>query len=175
VREHNTGNMPMELLVKYAQRKGDVYRRRHEDQQAEEARRAEARRERRAARPTPPKYVTAAVTAPTKVGEVPSGPSPMATGRLGQPRNYNCLACNMRGHFFRECPHLDAATKALPNKAYKKRMAERPQEDQCRRKHTVAAVGTSLRPPWSSSDDTPTPGVEAEELVQEDKCSSENK
>jgi len=43
-REHNTGNMPMDLLVQYAQRKGDVCRRRHEEQQAEEARRAEARR-----------------------------------------------------------------------------------------------------------------------------------
>jgi len=69
VREHNTGNMPMDLLVQYAQRKGDVCRRRHGEQQAEEARRAEARRERRAARPTPRKYVTAAVTAPTKVGK----------------------------------------------------------------------------------------------------------
>jgi len=43
VREHNTGNMPKDLLVQYAQRKGDVCRRRHEEQQAEEARRAEAR------------------------------------------------------------------------------------------------------------------------------------
>jgi len=49
-----------------------------------------------------------------------------------------------------------------------------PQEDQRRPKQTVAAVGTSLGPPWSSSDDTPPPGVEAEELVQEDKSSSEN-
>ena len=53
-------------------------------------------------------------------------------------------------------------------------MAERPQEDQRRPKQTVAAVGTSLGPPWSSSDDTPPPGVEAEELVQEDNSSSEN-
>jgi len=68
VREHNTGNIPMDLLVQYSQRKGDVCRRRHEEQQAEEARRAEARRERRAARPTPGRYVTAAVTPPTKVG-----------------------------------------------------------------------------------------------------------
>jgi len=97
VREQNTGNMPMDLLVQYAHRKGDVCRRRHEEQQAEEARRAEARRERRAARPTPRKYITAAVTAPTKVGEVPAGPSPRGKGRFGQPKNYNCLACNMRG------------------------------------------------------------------------------
>jgi len=54
----------------------------------------------------------------------------------------------MGGHFFRECPRLDAATKALLSKAYKKRMAERPQEDQRRPKQTVAAVGTSLGPPW---------------------------
>jgi len=37
VREHNTGNMPMDLRVQYAQRKGDVCRRHHEEQQAEEA------------------------------------------------------------------------------------------------------------------------------------------
>ena len=49
VREHNTGNMPIDLLVQYAQRKGDVCRRRHEEQLAEEAQRAEARRESRAA------------------------------------------------------------------------------------------------------------------------------
>jgi len=174
VRERNTGNMPMDLLVKYVLRKADVCRRRHEEQQAEEARRAEARRERRAARPTPRRYVTAAVTLPTKVREVPSCPSPGRKGRFGQPRNYNCLACNMRGHFFRECPRLDAETKGLLNKAYEERMAEHPQEDQSRAKQTVAAVGTSLGPPWSSSNDTPPPGVEAEELVEEEKSSSEN-
>jgi len=81
----------------------------------------------------------------------------------------------MRGHFFRECPRLDAVTRALLNKAYEERMAERPEEYQPRPKQTVAAVRTSLGPPWSSSDDTPPPGVEAEELVQEDKSSSENK
>jgi len=150
LREHNTGNMPMDLLLQYAQRKGDVCRRSHDEQQAEEARLAEPRRERRAARPTPRKYVTAAVRAPTKVGEVPAGPSPRDKGRFRQPRNYNCLACNMREHFFRECPRLDAATKALLNKAYEERMAERPQEDQRHPKQTVAAAGTSLRPPWSS-------------------------
>ena len=37
LREHNTGKMPINLLVHYAQRKGDVCRRRHEEQQAEEA------------------------------------------------------------------------------------------------------------------------------------------
>jgi len=35
VREHNTGNMPMDLLVQYAQRKGEVCRKRHEEQLAE--------------------------------------------------------------------------------------------------------------------------------------------
>ena len=147
VREHNTGNVPMDLLVQYAERNGDVFRRRHKEQHAEEARRAEACRERRATRPTPRKYVTAAVTAPTKVGEVPAGPSPKDTGRFGQPRNYNCFACNMRGHFIRECHRLDAATKALSNKAYEERMAERPQEDQRRPNEMVTAVGTSLGPP----------------------------
>jgi len=81
VREHNTPNMPMDLLVQYAQRKGDVCRRRLQEQKNEEDRRAEARRVRRAARPAPRKYVTAAVTAPPQVGEVPPGPS-----RWGPPK-----------------------------------------------------------------------------------------
>ena len=71
------------------------------------------------------------------------------------------------------CPRLDAATKALLNKAYEERVAERPQEDQPRLKQAVEAVGTSLGSPWSSSDDTPPPGVEAEKLVEEYKPSSE--
>jgi len=174
VREHHTGNMPMDLLVQYAQRKGDVCRRRHEARQAEEARRVEARRERLAARPKPRKFVIAAVTVPNKVGEVPSGPSARGKGRFGQSRNYNCLACNMRRHFFRECPRLDAATKALLNETYKERMAKRLQEDQRHPKQAVAAVGTRLKPSWSSLDDTPPPGVEAEELVDVDKSCSEN-
>ena len=80
----------------------------------------------------------------------------------------------MRGHFFRECPRLDAATKALVNTAYAERMTDCPQEYQRHPKQKVAAVRTSLRPPWSSSDDTLPPGVEAEDLVQEDRSSSEN-
>ena len=114
------------------------------------------------------------MTAPTKVGEVPTGPYPRGKGRFGQPRNYNCLACNVRGHFFRECPRLEAATKGLLSTVYEMCMAERPQEDQRRPKQTVAAVGTSLGRLWLSWDDTPPPGVEAEELVQEDTSSSEN-
>jgi len=175
VREHNTGNTPMNLLVPYVQKKGVVCRRRHVEKQAEEARRAEARRERRATRRTPRKCVSAAVTVLTKVGEVPPGPCPRDKGRFGRPRNCsNCLAWNMRGRFFREGPRLDAVFKALLNKAYKECMAERPQVDQRHPKQAVAAVGTSLGPPWSSSDDTPPPGVEAEERFEEDKSSSEN-
>jgi len=152
VREHNTGNMPMDLLVQYAQRKGDVCRRRHEEQQAEEARRAEARRERRETRPTPRKYVTAAVTVPAKVGKVPPGPSPRGKSRFGKPRNHNCLACNMRGLFCRECPRPDAATKALLRKAYEESKSKSAQENQRRPKMAVAAVGTSLGPHRSSPD-----------------------
>jgi len=113
------------------------------------------------------------VTVPTKVGEVPSGPSPSGKGRFRQPRNYNFLACNMRGHFFRECPRLDAATKALLDKAFSERMVERPQEHQRRPKRKLAAVVTSLGLPWSSSDDTPPPGVETGDLIEEGKSSSE--
>jgi len=75
VREHNTTNMLMDLLVQYAQRKGDVCRRRHQEQMDEEDRRAVARRVCRAARPGPRKNGTVAVTAPPQVGEAPQGPS----------------------------------------------------------------------------------------------------
>jgi len=84
VREHNTSNMPMDLLVQYAQRKGDVCRRRLQEQKNEEDRRAEAHRVRRAARPAPRKYVTAAITAPPQVREVPPGPSRWGPRQVGE-------------------------------------------------------------------------------------------
>jgi len=84
LREHNTPNMPMDLLDKYAQRKGDVCRRSHREQMDEEDRRAEARPVRRAARPAPRKHVTAAVSAPPQVGEVPLGPSRWGLPKVGE-------------------------------------------------------------------------------------------
>jgi len=57
------------------------------------------------------------VIVPTEVGEVPPGPSSRGKDRFGKPRNYNYLACNMRGYFFHDCPRLDPETKALLNKA----------------------------------------------------------
>ena len=74
VREHNTRFLPMDLLVQYAQREGDVCSRNDQEKKDAEARRAEARRVRRAAPPAPRKYDTAAVTATLQVGEVPPGP-----------------------------------------------------------------------------------------------------
>jgi len=117
VRKQDTGNMPMDLLVQYAQMTGDVCRRRHDEQKADEARRAEAHRERQAAWPAPRKYVTAALAVPNEVREVPPVPFPRDKCRFGRQRTYNCLAGNMRGHFFRECARLDAAAKALLNEA----------------------------------------------------------
>jgi len=84
VRERNTPNMPMDLLVPYAQRKGNICRGRHQEQKDEEDRRAEARRVRGAARPAPRKYVTAAVTAPPQVGKVPPGPSWWGPPKVGE-------------------------------------------------------------------------------------------
>ena len=71
VREDNTGNMLVQILVQYSQRKGDVCRRRRGEHEAEEVRRAEARRQRREAWHGPPRYLTAAVGEPSKVGEGP--------------------------------------------------------------------------------------------------------
>jgi len=84
VRERNTPNMLRDLLVQYAQRKGDVYRRRLQERKDEGYRRAEARRIRRAARPAPRKYVTAAVIAPSQVVKVPLGPSRWGAPKVGE-------------------------------------------------------------------------------------------
>jgi len=53
-------------------------------------------------------------------------------------------------------------------------MAKRAEADPRNLKQAVAAIGTSLGPPWSSSDDAPPQGVKAEELVEENKFYSEN-
>jgi len=237
VREHNTPSMPMDLLVQYAQRNGDVCRRRLQEKKDEEDRRAEARRVRRAARPAPRKNVTAAVTAPRQVGEVPPGPSRWGptkvgevypprrdppkvkkvgpsrwgapkvkqvpqgqaqwasakvgegprgpssrtspkggeAGRPGRPRTNDCLACNMRGHFFRECPRLDAGTKALLTKAFLERCEERRRADEeVRKGQPVAAVREHYGPPWSSSDDSPSPERDAAEKDEEANSPSGN-
>ena len=58
---------------------------------------------------------------PSKEGEARPGPPRQDKGRPGRPRLNNCLACNMRRHFFRECPRLDAGTKALLTKAFLER------------------------------------------------------
>jgi len=73
VREKNTLAIPVELLQHNAQRKNHACLRRHEEQKVQATLQAEARRERRTARATPREHVTAAVTIPLKVGEVPSG------------------------------------------------------------------------------------------------------
>jgi len=242
VRENNTPNMPMNLLVQYAQRKGDVCRRRLQEQKDEEdrraeARRAEARRVRRAARPALRKYVAAAVKAPpqvgevppglsrwgppkvgevdpprrdpsnlceagpfrwgppkvkevphgqtqwasTKVGEGPRGPSPRTStkvekaGCLGRPRTNNCLACHMQGHFIRECPRLDAGTKALLTKAFLEWCEERRNSDEeVRKRQPVAAVREPYGPPWLSSEDSPSPQRDAAEQDEEDNSPSGN-
>ena len=69
--------------------------------------------------------------ASAKVGEGPRGHSPRTftevgeAGRPGRPRTNNYLACYMWGHFFRECPRLDAGTKDLLTKAILERCEER--------------------------------------------------
>jgi len=83
VREHSTPNMSMDLLVQYAQQKGDVCRRRHMEQRDKEDRRAKARRVRRAARPAPRKNLTSAVTAPPQVGVSPPGSLPIGSNKRG--------------------------------------------------------------------------------------------
>jgi len=119
--------------------------------------------------------------ASAKVGEGPRGPSPRTNpkggeaGRPGRPRTNNCLACNIQGHFFRECPRLDAGTKALLTEAFMERCEERRKADEeFRKAQPVAAVREHYGPPWSSSDDSPSPERDAAEQDEEDNSPSGN-
>jgi len=59
----------------------------------------------------------------------------------------------MRGHFFRECPSLDAGTKALLTKAFLKRCEERRQkEEELRQGQPVAAVRHHYGTPWAEAE-----------------------
>jgi len=85
--------------------------------------------------------------ASAKVGEEPRGPSPRTStkvkeaGRPGRPWTNNYLPCNMRGHYFRECPRLNAGTKALLIKASVERCEERCKTaKEVRKGQPVAAV-----------------------------------
>jgi len=128
--------------------------------------------------------------APAKVGEGPRGPSPRTStkagkaprgpprgdaGRSGRPRTSNCLACNMRGHFFRECPRLDAGTKALFTKAFLEPCEERRKtEEKVHKGKPVAALREHYGPPWSSLDDSPSPGRDEAEQDQGENFPSGN-
>jgi len=81
----------------------------------------------------------------------------------------------MRGHFFRECPRLDAWTKALLTKAFLERCEERRKVDEeVRKGQPVAVVREHYGPPWSSSDVSPSPERDAAEQDEEDNSPSGN-
>ena len=76
----------------------------------------------------------------------------------------------MRGLFFTECPRLDAGTKALLTKACLERCEERRKaEEEVRKGQPVEAVREHYGPPWSSSDDSPSPGRDAAEQDEQDE------
>jgi len=151
MRENNTLAIPVELLQHNAQRKNHACLRRHEEQKVQEALRAKARLERRAARVTPRTHITAAVTTPLKVGEVPSGHERGEKGRPERLKTCKCFACSARGDFLREFPCLEAGTRAMLTKAWKERLNERSSKrDRQPPKRKVAAVCTSFGPPSSS-------------------------
>jgi len=80
----------------------------------------------------------------------------------------------MRGHFFRERLRLDAGTKALLTKAFLERFEERrKKEEELWKGQPVAAVRRHYGPPWSSSDDSPSPGRGEAEQDEEDNSFSE--
>jgi len=81
----------------------------------------------------------------------------------------------MRGHLFRECPRLDAGTKALLTKVFLERCEERrKKEEELRQSQPVAAVRHHYGPPWSSSDDSPSPGKDGAKQKEEDNSPSGN-
>ena len=81
----------------------------------------------------------------------------------------------MRGHFFSECPRLDAMTKALLTKDFLERCQQRRKTAvEIRKGQPVAAVREHYGPPWSSSDDSPPPGRDAAEQDEEDNSPSGN-
>jgi len=81
----------------------------------------------------------------------------------------------MRGHFFRECPRLDAGTKAPLTKPFLERCEERSKkEEELRKGQPVSAVRHRYGPPWSSSDESPCPGKGEAEKDEEDNSPSGN-
>lgn len=155
-REYNTPAMAIEILVQYAQRKGDVCRRRRQERQGSK----EPREEKRAMkRPTYTPYVTAAVDAVPpkevnpKVGEIPPKGDKLKVGERPPPpmrykttrHNTTCFACNKTGHWLRECPRLDAATRGMFSQAWRERNPDKRNEISRGkpRPGVVAQVGTS--------------------------------
>jgi len=80
----------------------------------------------------------------------------------------------MWGHIFRKSPRLDARTKALLSKAFLERCEERrKKEEGLRQGQPVAAVRKHYGPPWSSSEDSHSPGRNEAEQDEKDISPSE--
>lgn len=121
VREFNTPDTPIEALVRYAQRKGDICRRRNEELRAQWSADAAERRARRNAS----KGIAAGVATTPSGSSVPSlygGKAKVGTDSGRERLNrYPCLACNSHEHFTRHCPDLSVETRAKFEKARKER------------------------------------------------------
>jgi hypothetical protein len=180
-RAYNTPAMPVEILVQYAQRKGDVCRRRQQTVSPQKEKKEEKRSAKRSVRGF---RTAAAVESQVKVGEAPTtdphlkvGEPPIQSGRFPTNRLVTpCLACNKTGHWLRDCPRLDAATRAMITQAWRERRPDKRavKAPPGRRPGAVAAVGPSRAPepeenPSSgdtSSTDHP-PQTESEEPNEE--------
>ncbi|GAB0498840.1 hypothetical protein MMPV_010193 [Pyropia vietnamensis] len=131
IREYNSASVPLEVLVRYAQRKGDLCRRRNEEQRKLRAAEDAERRARRAAsrrltagvtdtpygKPSRPAYAARDGAEPGVGGHRP--PSKQKWERLAR---YPCLACNSLDHFTRNCPDLSVETRAKFAKARAERV-----------------------------------------------------
>lgn len=185
VREYNKASMPLETLVRYAQRKGDLCRRRNEEQRALRAAEDTERRARRVAT----RRVAAGVATPLPE---PSMPPPYAGKNKAKSRSgantptegpakggsirYPCMACNSTKHYTRHCPDLSAETRAKFEKARAERARTQARAPGwgAAPPHTVAAVGEDgTSPPEGESPPKPTFG-ESDDSSSEGPSSSKN-
>lgn len=180
VREHNNPSMPLEGLVRYAQRKGDICRRRNEELRAERAAEDVERRARRLAR-----RIAAGVTTSTPSPSTPSPYGGKGKARAGQtmpalsekrPLRFPCMACNSLEHYTRNCPELSAGTRAKFAAAYAQRERAKGRSPQVGgpAKSAVAAVGGVSKPPTEEEPEPVRPSADPTDTPTEEEPSSGN-
>lgn len=167
---------PIEMIVQYARRRGDQWRRLDAARQEEKAKEAAERLARRAARRT----FAATVPAPHEAGEVsraPPGPPAMSarpapgagTAKADRKQKYPCAACNSMQHWTRECPALPETVRTQMTRARAQRLAAREAARQRSPTGAVAAVTTT--PKGGDAETSPKGGVDSDSPFEESSSS----